>query len=349
MQCASRNEAGAPGDAPSTAPALSGTGTVVVWVSLARNLTRSLTGPPDLAQILRRSLAAQNAVVELLSQAAGTAGNGASQRPSIDRAGQFTVFQTGATNLGSGDTNGQDDVLLVVIPVAPPATPDRVVITAPANGSGFPLTAPTPLTVMWTALSGAAQYGLEFTGADRVFANPNGTGADGVNGFGGAGGAVIVPTTSFSTTLEPGFPAGLYQVRVVGLTAAFQLVGRFSDAVTLSLGAVPPGNGRVRITQPATASILTRGTEASFVWTALPAVASYFFEFTGPGGSFGNPNGTEPDPGNTTGGGVLIATTGFTTIVPALPPGVYQVRVIGRTASGAFVGTFSDAVSLTIQ
>jgi Tol biopolymer transport system component len=59
MQCASRNEAGAPGDAPSTAPALSGTGTVLVWVSLARNLTRGVTGPPDLSQILRRSLEAQ--------------------------------------------------------------------------------------------------------------------------------------------------------------------------------------------------------------------------------------------------------------------------------------------------
>jgi hypothetical protein len=46
---------------------------------------------------------------------------------------------------------------------------------------------------------------------------------------------------------------------------------------------------------------------------------------------------------------VIIATTGFATIVPALPAGVYQVRVIGRTASGAFVGTFSDAVALTIQ
>ena len=240
-------------------------------------------------------------------------------------------------------------MLLVVIALAAPAVLDRVVITAPANGSVLPLTGPTPVTVMWTAMSGAAQYGLEFTGADRVFANPNGTGADGVKGFGGAGGAVVVPDTSVPVLLDPSFPAGVYQVRVVGLTAGFQPVGRFSDAVTLSLGAVPPGNGRVRITQPANGGVLTRGTEASFVWTALPAVASYFFEFTGPGGSFGNPNGTGPDPGNTAGGGVLIGSTGFTTIVPALPPGVYQVRVIGRTASGAFVGTFSDAVSLTIQ
>ena len=187
MQSASRNEAGAPGDAPSTAPALSGTGTILVWVSLARNLTRAVTGPPDVTQILRSGLA-QNAVVELLSQAGGTAGNGASQRPSLDRAGQLTVFQTAATNLASGDTNGRDDVLLVAIPLAPPGVVDRVVITAPPNGTALPLTGPTPLTVIWTPMNGAAQYGLEFTGADRVFANLNGTGPDGVNGFGGAGG-----------------------------------------------------------------------------------------------------------------------------------------------------------------
>jgi hypothetical protein len=46
---------------------------------------------------------------------------------------------------------------------------------------------------------------------------------------------------------------------------------------------------------------------------------------------------------------VVIPTTGFTTLVPALAPGVYQVRVLGRTASGAFVGTFSDALAVTIQ
>jgi hypothetical protein len=33
--------------------------------------------------------------------------------------------------------------------------------------------------------------------------------------------------------------------RVVGLTAAFEVAGRFSDAVTLVLGAVPAGNGRM--------------------------------------------------------------------------------------------------------
>jgi hypothetical protein len=40
----------------------------------------------------------------------------------------------------------------------------------------------------------------------------------------------------------------------------------------------------------------------------------------------------------------------FTAVVPAtLPPGHYQVRVMGIAASGQAIGTFSDAVSFTIQ
>jgi Tol biopolymer transport system component len=348
MQCASRDETGAPGDGGSVEPAVSGDGQIVVWVSLARNLTRGLTGPPDVSQLLRRSLV-QNAVVELLSQAGGAAGNGASRRPALDFSGAVTVFQTAASNLASGDTNGQSDILLVAIPIAAPGTPDRVTITAPANGTALPLTGPTPLTITWTARAGATQYGLEFTGPDRVFANPNGTGPDAINGFGGAGGAVVVEGTRVDVLLDSGVPPGLYQVRVVGLTAAFAVVGRFSDAVTVALGAVPPGNGRVAITAPGTGALLVPGTPVTFVWGALPNVASYFFEFTGPGGAFTNPNGTGPDPANQAGGGVVIPATGFTTTVPPLPPGVYQVRVIGRTASGAFVGTFSDALAVTIQ
>jgi Tol biopolymer transport system component len=349
MQCASRNEEGAAGDGPSDQPALSGDGLVVVWVSLARNLTRGASPSQDVAQALRRSLATQNAVVDLLSQTGGTPGNGSSRRPALDLTGAVTVLQTSATNLDAADTNGLDDVLLVAIPVTAPAPADRVFITAPANGTALPLTTSTPLAITWTARAGATQYALEFTGADRVFGNPNGTGPDGQNGFGGAGGAVVVPATRFDVTLEPGFPPGLYQVRVVGLTAAFELLGRFSDALTLALGAVPPGTGRVAITTPASGSVLTRGTPVTFVWEALAGAGSYFFEFTGPGGQFANPNGTTPDPVNTAGGGLIVPTTGFTVPVPALPAGTYQVRVIGRTPAGAFVGTFSDAVTLTIQ
>jgi Tol biopolymer transport system component len=348
MTCASRDEGGTPGDAPSTQPALSGDGLILVWVSPAQNLARGLTGPAGLPQILRTNLGLQNAVVELLSQAGGTAGNGGSTKPSIDFAGQVTVFQTGASNLAMGDTNGQDDVLLVVVAFAPPGMPDRVRITSPASGSAFPLTTPTPLTITWTERAGAARYALEFTGADRVFTNPNGTAPDAVNGFGGAGGVVLVSEPQLGVTLGPGFPAGLYQVRVVALSDTLELLGRFSDAATLALGPVPPGNGRVAITQPAAGAVLTPGQRVTFLWGALPAVASYFFEFTGAGGQFTNPNGTELDPANSVGGALIVASTGFETTVPALPSGVYQVRVIGRTAAGAFVGTFSDAVAVTI-
>ncbi len=86
-----------------------------------------------------------------------------------------------------------------------------------------------------TAVAEAAQYGFEHTGPNRQFANPNGIGPDPVNGFGGAGGGFVVPGTSFSVTLPASTPPGTYQVRVIGLFAAGQPVGVFSDAVTMAI------------------------------------------------------------------------------------------------------------------
>jgi virginiamycin B lyase len=115
-------------------------------------------------------------------------------------------------------------------PVPPPT--DRPVITAPASPAI--LTLPGSITFVWTALPGAAQYGFEFTGPNLTFANPNGTGPDPFNGFGGLGGGLLVATTTLSATFNAGdVPPGAYQVRVVGLSATFQFVGVFSDAITV--------------------------------------------------------------------------------------------------------------------
>jgi hypothetical protein len=54
-----------------------------------------------------------------------------------------------------------------------------------------------------------------------------------VNGYGGAGGAFLASGTGFTAVLPPAAPPGSYQIRVIGLTAGGQLVGRFSDAVIL--------------------------------------------------------------------------------------------------------------------
>jgi len=91
------------------------------------------------------------------------------------------------------------------------------------------------VTFAWTAVSGASQYGFEFTGTNRQFANPNGATPDGANGFGGAGGGFLVAATTLTLTLPTDIPAGTYQVRVIGVSGQ-GLLGTFSDAVTIVVG-----------------------------------------------------------------------------------------------------------------
>lgn len=108
---------------------------------------------------------------------------------------------------------------------------DRTQITAPPSGSELQRGA--PVSFAWTPLAGAAGYGVEFTGPDRRFANPNGIAPDSLNGYGGAGGGFLVPGPGFTADLPAAMTPGTYQVRVIGITAAGQLLGSFSDAVTL--------------------------------------------------------------------------------------------------------------------
>jgi uncharacterized protein (DUF1501 family) len=108
---------------------------------------------------------------------------------------------------------------------------DRARITAPASGSELQRGA--PVSFAWTPLAGAAQYGFEFTGPDLRFANPNAMVPDGVNGYGGAGGGFLVPGPGFTADLPVAMTPGSYQARVIGITPAGQLLGSFSDAVTL--------------------------------------------------------------------------------------------------------------------
>ena len=350
-RCVSRGPGGVPGDGPSSGPTVSGNGLVLAFATEARNLV----GPPSaaaaraivaqgagLAQIIRANTNVQGAVADLLSQSGGAAGNGSSVRPTLSFDGSVTAFESAATNLTSGDTNGRSDVLTVEASA-------RVRITTPLNGTQFPLTVPTAVTFAWTALPGVTQYGFEFTGPNRGFANPNGAGPDPVNGFGGAGGGVLISGTGFTTAIAPSFPPGNYQLRVIGLSPAGQPVGSFSDAITLILGPVfiPPG-ARPTITTPATGATVTRDTPVVFVWTVVPGVAQYLVEATRPGRAFVNPNGTVPDPVNALGSVVVLATALPVVIPPGLAPGAYGVRVIGLTTAGDPAGSFSDAVTVVV-
>jgi photosystem II stability/assembly factor-like uncharacterized protein/Tol biopolymer transport system component len=362
--CQSVAPDGTPGNASSISAALSGDGQVVGFESAATNLSPgqgggALAAAPlaqgePLSQVFRRLTEVVSSVSELLSHAGGTPGNGASKNVSLSGDGTVVAFQSAATQLVGGDANGQDDVF--VIEGATAATPGVFRMTAPASGTVFALVPGlvTPVTFTWTALPAAARYGFEFTGVNRQFANPNGLGPDGVNGFGGAGGGFLVTGGSFTAALEASFPLGAYQVRVIPLADTGAALGPFSDAlsIVLTLGAAP-GAGRPAITAPPSGATLFRGLPATFAWTVIPGAVEYFFEFTGVNQPFTNPNAAAPDPVNGlggTGGGVRVVSTSFTATVPGgLTPGSYQVRVIGVSAAGQPVGTFSDAITVSVQ
>jgi hypothetical protein len=133
------------------------------------------------------------------------------------------AYQVRVLGLTAGGTFS--DALTIVLGAG-----DRPVFLSPADQATLPVG--SAVAFRWTPVAGAAFYGFEFTGPNRTFANPNGTGPDPVNGFGGAGGGFLVPATALSLTLPPGITPGSYQVRAIGISAAGSLVGVFSDAVT---------------------------------------------------------------------------------------------------------------------
>jgi hypothetical protein len=345
---------GQPGDGPSGDPAFSGDGRVVVFATAATNLTGAAAAqraPGPILQIPRASAILMSDLVRDRIERL-TSGSGTVSRPEVSRDGSRVGFSSDAPDETDDDPDGGTDVFVVDLEGdSPPG--DRVVLRAPANGIQLPLAAPTPVTFRWTALGlpGLTQYALEITGVNRAFANPNGTEPDATNGFGGAGLALLSPgtRTTLDVIIPPGVAPGNYQVRVVGLTATFQPVGRFSDAITLVLGVVPiPPDAQPTITTPAPNSPLALGGPVQIVWSVVPGVAQYRLEVSGPGRPFANPNGTNPDPGAL--GSFVIPGTVVSATVPAtLPPGTYQMRVISLNGTGQPVGTFSDAVTVVIQ
>jgi len=142
--------------------------------------------------------------------------------------GRYRVRVIGAAATG-GFVGTFSDAVTVVL--GQTVAGGQVTILAPASGAVVAQGA--AVTVTWTALPGVSLYGLEFTGPNRQFANPNGTEPDPVNGFGGAGGAVLVGGTGVTVVVPVGIAPGTYEVRVIGVSAGGQPLGTFSDAVTL--------------------------------------------------------------------------------------------------------------------
>jgi Tol biopolymer transport system component len=337
------------GSLASGGPAISGDGRFVVFRSGASNLAPPCAGGVSgLTHVFIVDLA--TGVFTCASTGAtGTPGNGSSGEPVIDADGSRVTFVSVSTNLVPGGTNGSAHVFVADFPVSGA----RPTITAPASGAQIALGAPLATVFVWTAVGGAAQYFLEFTGPGQVFANPNGTAPDPVNGFGGTGGGVVVAGTSLSVALGLDFPTGTVQVRVAALSLAGQIIGGFGDAITIVVVPAGPPTDQPTVTAPVSGAQLARGQFVTVTWTVIPGAVLYGVEFTGANLVFANPNGTVADGVNGfggAGGGLVVGGTTVSLFVPAgQPPGAYQVRVIALTVGLQPASRFSDAVTVVIQ
>lgn len=101
--------AAAPPEGASSSPALSDDGRYVAFVSAAANLVASDTN--GVADVFVRDRLAET-ISRVSVSTAGAQANGASAAPAISDDGQFVTFESSASNLVAGDTNGVRDVFL---------------------------------------------------------------------------------------------------------------------------------------------------------------------------------------------------------------------------------------------
>jgi uncharacterized repeat protein (TIGR03803 family) len=113
----SATESGLPGNGPSDSPSISNDGRYVVFSSYASNLAGGAGGwnillrdrDADGDGVFDEPIGITTTLVS--ASAPGVGGNLASTRPSISGDGRYVVFQTLATNLLPGDTNGVQDIM----------------------------------------------------------------------------------------------------------------------------------------------------------------------------------------------------------------------------------------------
>jgi Tol biopolymer transport system component len=98
---------GAPANGSSSAPAISGDGSVVAFASSATNLVAGpVSGAGDV--YVRRA----GGPITLVSVGIGGPADGASSQPAISANGRYVAFASTASNLVAGDTNGVSDVFV---------------------------------------------------------------------------------------------------------------------------------------------------------------------------------------------------------------------------------------------
>ena len=100
---------GSEADLTNEEPDISGDGRFVVFTSFASNLVAGDTNGVSDVYVHDRQLG----TIERVSvSSAGAEGDGRSYRPNISGDGRYVVFQSAATNLVAGDTNGREDAYL---------------------------------------------------------------------------------------------------------------------------------------------------------------------------------------------------------------------------------------------
>jgi Tol biopolymer transport system component len=100
---------GMQGDDNSQSPSISADGRYVAFNSAARNLASCDTRYAPKVFVHDRQTGQISCVA---NTAGGTPGNGSSQNPSISADGRFVAFISDASNLVSGDTNGESDIFV---------------------------------------------------------------------------------------------------------------------------------------------------------------------------------------------------------------------------------------------
>src|SRR3954465_9127763 len=118
---ASAGKKGAAGNGDSDEAQLARSGKAVVFSSTATNLERGdRTAPDDVyrrtmfrkfAQVRGKGVQTLQGVLDVVSATrAGKAGNGSSSHPTIAHDGRYVAFETDASNMLPGDTNGVSDI-----------------------------------------------------------------------------------------------------------------------------------------------------------------------------------------------------------------------------------------------
>lgn len=241
------------GNASSVTPAISLDGRYIAFNSNASNLVSGDTNDTADVFVYDRQT---HRNVRISVSASGAQGNGPSgavysHAVTISGDGQLAAFESEASNLVEGDTNGIKDVFLakVVFPALPPPQPP--VLIAPTSGT---LTNSTTLTFSWNTAPNAEQYRL-LIDDDRDFSSP-------------AEAALVTGLSYTSTSL---FDHQLYW-RVDALNSSGSAR---SASWYFTVDTTPPAAPVLR--SPANSSVVTMARPA-FSWLAVPTATRYRLE-----------------------------------------------------------------------